>query len=302
MSSEIRVADLFCGPGGLTEGFKAFFDVSLAVDYDADACKTYRRNQSGVVRQRDIRDMSGAHKDFEGISGKIGGPDCKPFSKLNHRRDPNDPRIDLWKDFMRIVEEGNPDFFLFENVPTIFLEIKKALLKKSKELGYYTTCDILDASHYGVPQARKRWIVIGTKKPFAFPKPTYQETTVRDVFSKIVDNEGFFGTRPSTLAKFSKVPFGKWVAISAGKFRNAIRLDWDKPAPTVVNASKVYMIHPEGHRVITETEAAILQDFPTGYVFEGLKVSRCQQIADAAPSSFMRAIAEQIYTTQYKGA
>ena len=301
MISEKRVADLFCGAGGMTEGFKDFFDVSLAIDYDPDACNTYRTNQSGVVRQRDIRDISGGHKDFEGISGRIGGPDCKPFSKLNHRRDPDDPRIHLWKDFMRIVEEGNPDFFLFENVPTIFLDIKKALLKKSKELGYHTTYGILDTSDYGVPQSRKRWIVIGTKKPFAFPEPTYQVTTVREAFSKIVDNEGFFGTRPSTLEKFCTVPFGKWIAISAGKFRNAIRLSWDQPAPTIVNFSKVYMIHPNGDRVITETEAAILQDLPIDYPIFGTRKRRCQQIADVAPPGFMRAIAEQIYNSQYKG-
>lgn len=297
--SEIRVADLFCGPGGMSIGFNDYFDVSLAIDNKADPCKTYRTNLSGVVRQRDVRDLSGVQGDFDGISGTIAGPPCKPFSRLNTRKDPEDPRINLWKDYMRLVEETKVDFFLMENVPTIFAYVKKAILQKAKELGYHVTYGVLEASDYGVPQARKRWIVIGTKKPFAFPDPIITRLTVGDAFSGIENNSGFFNTREETLTKFSTVPFGKWVSISAGRFRNAIRLSWTEPSPTIVNVSKIYMIHPNGQRVITETEAAVLQDFPADYVFHGTKRSRCQQIADAAPPTLMRAIAEQIRRTQY---
>lgn len=298
--SEIQVADLFCGPGGMSIGFDEYFDVSLAIDHMADPCNTYRRNLTGVVRQRDVRDVSAVRGDFQGISGTIGGPPCRPFSKLNTRKDPNDPRQHLWKDFMRIVEESKVDFFLMENVPTIFAHIKQAILRKGKELGYYLTVGVLEASDYGVPQARKRWIVIGTRKPFAFPEPFTSRLTVRDAFDRIQDNTGFFNTREKTLAKFAGVPFGRWVPISSGRFRNAIRLSWNEPAPTIVNGAKVYMIHPDGHRVITETEAAVLQDFPADYQFQGPRRSRCQQIADAAPPTLMRAIAEQIYRTQYQ--
>jgi site-specific DNA-cytosine methylase len=298
--SEIAVADLFCGPGGMSIGFDEFFDVTLAVDHMADPCNTYRKNLTGVVRQRDVRNISAVGGDFQGVSAVIGGPPCRPFSKLNTRKDPNDPRITLWEDFMRIVEESKVDFFLMENVPTIFAYIKKAILRKARDLGYHTTYGVLEASDYGVPQARKRWIVIGTRKPFAFPEPVAHRLTVRDAFARIGSNDGFFNTREKTLAKFAHVPVGHWVPISSGRFRNAIRLSWDEPAPTIVNASKVYMIHPDGHRVITETEAAVLQDFPYDYQIEGNRRSRCQQIADAAPPSLMRAIAEQIYRTQYK--
>ena len=122
---------------------------------------------------------------------------------------------------------------------------------------------------------------------------------MRDAFNGIQENSGFFNTREETLEKFGDVPYGRWVPISAGRFRNAIRLSWTEPSPTIVNVSKIYMIHPEGHRVISETEAAVLQDFPADYHFFGDKRSRCQQIADAAPPTMMRAIAAQIYKTQY---
>jgi DNA (cytosine-5)-methyltransferase 1 len=293
--SEMSIADLFCGPGGASIGFNDFFDVTLAVDWKPDPCRTYRKNLTGVVKQKDIRNLSGSQKDFDGIMGVIAGPPCKPFSMLNTRKDPNDPRRNLWKDFMRIVEEVKPKFFLMENVPTIFNDIKKGILNEGKRLGYIVSHKILDSSNYGVPQTRKRWIVVGTKKPFAFPsaQPSIAKT-VKTAFDQIQENKGFGNTRPKTLERFSEVPVGKWVPISSGRFRNAIRLSWNHPAPTVINITKVYMIHPLEIRLITETEAAVLQDFPPDYGFVGNRTSRTQQIADAAPASLMRAIAKQL--------
>jgi DNA (cytosine-5)-methyltransferase 1 len=303
MSGDETIADVFCGAGGMSDGFGNFFDVTLAVDHAKDPCDTYRTNLGGVVRQKDVRNISGRQRDFDGIVGMIGGAPCKPFSRINTRKVPDDPRQHLWKDFMRLVEEVNPMFYLFENVPTIFAHIKKGILRKSKALGYYTTQGVLETADYGVPQARKRWIVIGTRKPFAFPKPTHLEhTTVRDAFAKIDHNDGYFNTRPETLAKLASVPVGKWVAITSGGFRSAIRLSWNQPSPTIVNVSKIYMIHPEEPRVITEREAAVLQGFPSSYDFKGAKRSRCQQIADAAPSRFMKVLAQQIHKTQFGGA
>lgn len=300
--SGLHVADLFCGPGGMSIGFNKFFDVTLAVDWKPDPCRTYRENLTGVVKQKDIRDLSGSQKDFDGIVGVIAGPPCKPFSKVNTRKKIDDPRKTLWIDFMRIVKEVKPAFFLLENVPTIFVEIKKAILRNAKALGYIVSEMILDASDFGVAQKRKRWIVVGTKKPFAFPKAQLNIKTVKAAFNQIQENKGFGNTRPETIERFSKVPVGKWVPISAGRFCNATRLPWHQPSPTVVNITKVYMIHPSENRIISETEAAVLQDFPSSYRFAGSRTSRAQQIADAAPASLMRAIAQQLQTTQFKGA
>ena len=299
--SEVRVADLFCGPGGMSIGFNDFFDVTLAVDWKPDPCETYRKNLTGVVKQKDIRNLSGSQRDFDGIMGVVAGPPCKPFSKVNTRKKANDPRKTLWVDFMRIVEEVKPDFFLLENVPTIFVEIKKAILRTAKALGYIVSETILDASNFGVPQTRKRWIVVGTKKPFAFPKVQPDPMTVKVAFNQIEENKGFGNTRPETTERFSNVPVGKWVPISKGRFCNATRLPWEQPSPTIVNITKVYMIHPFENRIISETEAAVLQDFPADYWFAGNRTSRAQQIADAAPASLMRAIAKQLRETQFKG-
>lgn len=296
----VCVADMFCGPGGMSLGFNEAFDVTFAVDWKPDPCKTYRHNLSGVVKQEDIRNLTGCQRDFDGIMGVIAGPPCKPFSKVNTRKRADDPRKTLWVDFMRIVEEVKPVFFLLENVPTIFTEVKRAILRTAKALGYIISETILDASNFGVAQTRKRWIVVGTRKPFAFPKAQLDLKTVKVAFNQIKENKGFGNTRPETIERFSKVPIGKWVPISASRFCNATRLPWDHPSPTVVNITKVYMIHPFENRIISETEAAVLQDFPFDYWFAGNRTSRAQQIADAAPASLMRAIAKQLQTTQFK--
>ena len=297
--NELCVADLFCGPGGMSIGFNEFFDVTFAVDWKSDPCETYRHNLSGVVKQQDIRNITGCQRDFDGIMGVIAGPPCKPFSKVNTRKKANDPRKTLWVDFMRIVEEVKPVFFLLENVPTIFVEIKKAILRTAKALGYIVSEAILDASNFGVAQKRRRWIVVGSRKPFAFPNGQSGPKTVKAAFNRIQENKGFGNVRPETIERFSKVPVGKWIAISKGRFCNAIRLPWNQPSPTVVNITKVYMIHPFENRIISETEAAVLQDFPSDYWFAGSRTSRAQQIADAAPASLMKAIAGQLQATQF---
>lgn len=300
--TETHVADLFCGPGGMSIGFNKHFNVTLAIDWKSDPCKTYRHNLSGVVRQQDIRNITGCQRDFDGIIGVIAGLPCQPFSTLNTRKNHNDPRRNLWKDFMRVVEEVKPTFFLMENVQTISNDIKMGILREGKRLGYIVSHKILDSSDYGVAQTRRRWIVIGTKKPFAFPEAQlYPAMTVRAAFSQIQENKGFGNPRPETIERFSGVPVGKWVPISNSRFRNAIRLPWNQPSPTVVNITKVYMIHPSENRIISETEAAVLQDFPANYWFAGNRTSRTQQIADAAPASLMRAIAKQLQATQFNG-
>lgn len=294
------IADLFCGAGGSSLGFEDHFDVSLAVDFDPNACRTYRKNLSGVVREKDVRDISGVRGDFKGIVGVIGGTPCKPFSRINTRKKADDPRIDIWKDFMRIVEEVKPQFFMIENVPTIFAYVKEGILREAKRLGYIVNSQVLNTADYGVPQARSRWIVVGSRKPFAFPQPTVsRHFTVREAFAQIKNNYGFQNRRPETSAKFKNVTKDVWVAISDGKFKNAIRLKLDRPSPTIVNIGKVYMIHPTENRTISLAEAAVCQDFPGEFEFTGTMTSQYEQVANAAPRSFMSTIAEKIQLSQF---
>jgi len=298
--SELQVADLFCGSGGMSLGFEDYFNVGIAIDHNKDACNTYRKNLSGVVRQEDVRNISGVRGDFDGIVGAIAGTPCKPFSRINTRKRFDDPRIGLWKDFVRIVAETKPEFCMIENVPTIFAYVKRGIVRELKKLGYNVIAKVLNTADYGVAQTRKRWIVVGTKRPFTFPNPTVTRyKTVRESFDEIENNYGFEKRRPETIAKFDKVTEHTWNPISDGSFNNAIRLQWDQPAQTIVNIGKVYMLHPELQSTITLAEAAKLQGLPNWFELTGTATSQYEQVANLAPPLFMSAIAEQIKISQF---
>jgi len=181
------VLDIFCGPGGLSLGFAlAGFDIVHSIDVDTDALSTIKLNHAKIhgakgednyhcAEKKDIRTVEAEKilQTFEGknfrVQGIIGGPPCRGFSSANTRtRNPENPYNSLYKDYIRLVEDLRPDFFMFENVVgllsmgkgEIIEDIKKKL---DEELGYVTDVAVLDASDYGVPQTRKRVIIIGIK-------------------------------------------------------------------------------------------------------------------------------------------
>ncbi len=199
------ILDIFCGPGGLSLGFAlAGFDIVHSIDLNAEALSTIRLNHAKLheakgednyhcAEEKDIRAVEAGEilQIFEGknfrVQGIIGGPPCRGFSSANTKtRNPENPYNSLYKDYIRLVEGLQPDFFMFENVigllsmgkGEIIEDIKKKLRDK---LGYVMDNAILDASDYGVPQTRKRVIIIGIKpdklKPecdgkIRFPKKT----------------------------------------------------------------------------------------------------------------------------------
>jgi len=179
------VLDIFCGPGGLSLGFAlAGFDIVHSIDIDEEALSTIKLNHAKIHEAKgehnyhsaevtDIRSVKteDISKIFEEkqyrVQGIIGGPPCRGFSSANTKtRNPENPYNSLYKDYIRLVEDLQPDFFMFENVVGLLSmgngEIIKDIEKKlHKDLGYVMDNKILDASDYGVPQTRKRVIIIG---------------------------------------------------------------------------------------------------------------------------------------------
>lgn len=175
------VLDLFCGAGGLSLGFeKAGFSVVCAIDNHHDPLLTYLNNRNKLKNKiklllEDISKLKGKNiisaasevikKPFK-IDVIIGGPPCQGFS-LRGNRKKNDPRDKLVFDFFRIVDEINPEVFIFENVVGISTknnrEFLKSIFDKITKINYNFSLDILDSSDYGVPQERKRLIIIGNK-------------------------------------------------------------------------------------------------------------------------------------------
>jgi DNA (cytosine-5)-methyltransferase 1 len=175
----MRIIDLFAGCGGLSTGFEmAGYEIPLAIEKDEWASETYRFNHpntkviTGDITQ--INNIKDLIKDYGDIDGVIGGPPCQGFS-LSGNRDKKDPRNSLFMDFVRLVSEIQPKFFMMENVPGI-LSMKTAnnesvvelVFQEYKKAGYNAKYKILNAAEYGVPQTRTRVIFIGIREDLNF--------------------------------------------------------------------------------------------------------------------------------------
>ena len=290
-----NVFEPYCGGGGTGLGFTPYFNITKAIDIKEEAVKTYQANHPNCkVKLCDIRNISGVYGDFEGITGVVGGPPCQPYSLLNLRKHNDDPRRELTAEFMRLVSEIKPRFWMIENVPYTPQETKAMVLKRGQELGYNVTPIYVNAADYGAAQYRKRWLAVGLKdKHWHIPKPT-QPKTVREALQGITTNWGLMKSNPQKLEQLSKTEVGTWKSVSNGKFKNGIRLSWDKPSPAVINLQKVYMVHPEELRNISLAEAAALQGFPPTYHWNGNRKEVAQMIANAMPVELSRSIASSL--------
>ncbi|MBE9092880.1 DNA cytosine methyltransferase [Tychonema sp. LEGE 07203] len=175
--------DLFAGAGGMTLGFEqAGFDVLASVEIDPIHCATHEFNfPMCSILCKDVAQLTGAEIRNKSAIGKreidvvISGSPCQGFSLMG-KRDVDDPRNSLIFHFLRLVLELKPKFFVMENVPGIVAgkhkELLNLLISSFGESGYQVeeNYQVLNAAHYGVPQARKRLFLIGCKKDFELPK------------------------------------------------------------------------------------------------------------------------------------
>jgi DNA (cytosine-5)-methyltransferase 1 len=190
----LRAIDLFCGAGGLTEGFKAAgYEITFALDRDKDSCETYRRNHPEVdLACASITDMTPdeiAERSGGRVDVVIGGPSCQTFSTHGRKRGwvpDGDDRNELWEHMLAVVERLKPRAFLLENVPGLVYwqngHMGETILKGFDALGYTASKEILLAADYGVPQRRRRIFIVGLRgeKPFKFPQQTHMGGWRRD--------------------------------------------------------------------------------------------------------------------------
>lgn len=174
---KLRLIDLFAGAGGFTLGFckTGRFEPVFANDFNAYAAKTYNANFGDHCQHGDINDLL-ASGSFQLPQAEvvIGGPPCQGFSLLNKQRE-GDSRKQLWRAFIEVVRRVRPIAFVMENVPELlasgeFVDIKN----HAESMGYLVTAGILNAADYGVPQRRKRAIVLASRiGRVPLPTPTH---------------------------------------------------------------------------------------------------------------------------------
>lgn len=324
--------DLFAGCGGMTRGFcdSGRFTPVFAVECDPDAAETYRENfGASHVVEVPIEDVA----VFPAADVVIGGPPCQGFSPLN-RDTVGFERRGLWREYVRALEQAEPQAFVMENVPELLVSAEYAEFKKRAEadLGFTVEEDVLNAADYGVPQRRRRAIAIGVKKGSpSWPAATHSESDWVSFRAAVEglplqpDGKAWHrarNPRPFSVRRYKAVPrdggdrfqmqknldragLGDlvprcWREKPTGTTDVFGRLWWDKPALTIrtefYKPEKGRYLHPSAHRPITVREAARCMSFDDGFVFPEHQsmTSVARQIGNAVPPLLARRIAEAL--------
>ncbi len=331
---QISAVDLFCGVGGLTHGLiLGGIDVRAGIDLD-EACRfPYESNNDAVFRSADVKELSAAvlrkllgSSDIQMLAGCAP---CQPFSTYSRtgRTERGDSDWDLVQSFGRIVRELQPQLVTMENVPAVqHHPVFKTFLEGIS--GYHVTWSTVDCEAIGVPQTRKRLVLLASRlgpEGLALHH-SGSNKTVRETISGLPKLRAgqVDPLDPLHIAcKLSDLnlrrirasrPGGTWrdwdPSLRAACHRKASgdtfpsvygRMEWDKPAPTMTTQCFGYgngrFGHPEQDRAITLREAAMLQTFPPDYRFvpEGEKVRFDlvgRQIGNAVPVRLGELIAD----------
>lgn len=280
----MAVVDLFCGCGGLSLGFiNAGFDVISAYDNWDDAIAVYRANFHHPVHKLDLSDVNLAIQEIAPLGADmiIGGPPCQDFSSAGNRNEDNG-RGGLTVCFASIVAGLHPEWFVMENVSRIVQTQKLVQARQIfHEAGYGLTQAVLDASLCGVPQSRKRFVLIGHlgeqdqfMEGILLAHLADHPMTVAEAFDGHLDFE-FYYRHPRSYARRGVFSVHEPSATIRGV---------NRPLPAG------YVLHPndpvdtlEGIRALTTEERARIQTFPAGFQFLGSRTNREQMIGNAVP-------------------
>lgn len=310
------LVDLFAGAGLLSYAFRQRgFEVSMAVESDPRAARTYRQNLGDHVVCADVRQLAPSGR----CDVLVGGPPCQGFSTLGKQR-PDDPRNRLALEFVRWAGELRPRLVVVENVePFPRTRVWREMAAGLEELGYDVNACCLVATDFGVPQRRKRSFTIASAiGPISVERTTYgAPRTVREAWEGLARTpDGWnwhYSPRPSDLARRRMrliPPGGSKRDLMARApdlcppswWRGRVeltdvwgRLRWDQPSNTIRtccnNASKGRYIHPEQDRVISLREAARLQSIPDAFTFDGYPIDIARQIGNSVPPPVGSAVA-----------
>lgn len=313
-----KVISLFAGCGGSSLGYDlAGCKVLAAVEFDKNAAAVYRANFPDTrLYEADIATLDPlvVLSDLWLEPGELdildGSPPCQGFSMAGKRR-LDDPRNRLFEEYVRFLKAIRPKAFVMENVPglvtgkmrAIFYEMVKAL----SEAGYEVRCRILNAVHYGVPQSRKRVILIGYRKDLELlpehPTPFSPPITFRKATENLTEHEMIQAPKGKALHTAKAIRAGESGADLHKRYRqkanefSLIRLSWDAPCPTVLKTlrpGQVGLLHPEENRFLSIGELKRVCSFPDDFILRGSFIDRWGRLGNAVPPLLTKAVAESI--------
>ena len=327
---------LYSGAGGLDQGFiEAGAEPLWANDCDPDAVESYRHNIGGHIVGGEIQavigELSGIRPDLV-----IGGPPCQGFSVAGQMR-PDDPRSKHVWTFLEVVRDLQPRAFVMENVKSLATNARWARLIANlrafaEESGFTTRLCLLNASHFGVPQARERMFLIGIRggsPSLPVARGTAAPRTVREALAGLPPfgapgNDSICTARvtPARQPVLRRSPYAGMLFNGQGR-----PLNLDAPSPTLPasmggnrtpiidqmelegRAEENWVIGyhrrlwegrrpnlrvPKRMRRLTVEEAAAIQAFPSSWQLSGRQSSRYRQAGNAVPPRLARAVADQV--------
>ena len=337
MGRDVVCVDLFCGCGGLTRGLRdAGIRVIKGVDMDGTARETYERNNPGsAFVQADLRDVS-SDEIVDGVERNgsdlllAGCAPCQPFSK-HTTGEGHDERRSLVRCMARMVEDILPEYVLMENVPgfdTKSNTYRAELMRVLNGNKYEVDDGVVNAADYGVPQARRRYVLLASRKGSldipagVIDKPRSVRNTIFH-FPKIRAGESHWHVKNHVAPALSEtnmerikatrrdggsmrdIPRSLWARCHRGHDGHTDtygRMRWDGPAPTLTcrctSFSNGRFGHPSQDRAISVREAAALQTFPDDYVFHSRMTANSRHIGNAVPVLVARAMGEAIIGSQ----
>ena len=319
-----RIVSLFSGAGGLDLGFeKSGFEIVAANEYDKSIWATYEKNHKAPLIKGDIRQIPS--QTFPECDGIIGGPPCQSWSEAGSLRGIDDPRGQLFYEYIRLIKDKRPKFFLAENVKGMMAnrhsEAVDGIVKQFEDAGYDVFIKLLNAADYGVAQDRKRVFYVGFRKDlwveFEFPKQYSYKLTFKHIIWDLKDSA--IPALDKNKTNGSRCNFlnheyftGAYSTIFMS--RNRVR-SWDEPAFTVQASGRQCQLHPQApkmikvdkndcrfvegseklYRRLSVREAARVQGFPDDFEFIYTNLQDAyKMIGNAVPVELAYAMAEQI--------
>lgn len=329
----MKLASLFSGVGGLDLGFvQAGFETIYANDISKDVWETYEKNLGINIDRRSLFNIPS--EDIPKVDGIIGGPPCQSWSLAGEMRGILDERGKLFYEYIRVIADKNPKFFVAENVPGISSRTHKGefykITKKMEELGYSISINTYDSRDYGVPQERRRVIIVGYQKDlgttFEPPIPTHSKEgwknldglstnkwrTIKEAIYDLPEAvPALDKNKPNPRVLFPNHEFmvGDFSSIYMSRNR---RRDWDQQSYTIQAGGRHAPLHPDScsmkkveddkweftgkdFRRLTVREAARIQTFPDEFIFYYNNVSQgYKMVGNAVPVGLAKAIGLKI--------
>ena len=320
---KLKIVSLFSGCGGLDLGFeKAGFEIIWSNEFDKAIWDTIALNFPHVpLDKRSIVDIPS--KEIPDCDGIIGGPPCQAWSEAGACRGIKDHRGQVFFEYIRVLKDKQPLFFLAENVSGILAHIHKEayqkILNEFSSAGYNVNAKLVNVKYYNVPQDRERVIIVGyhkkISKTYDFPQKSNKLLTLKDAIGDLPEPKPALKYN-KTNGENLKIPNHEYMI---GNFstiymsRNRVR-NWDEQSFTIQAGGRHAPIHPQApkmkfieqnkrefvkgkeplYRRLSVRECARIQTFPDNFIFKYSDVADgYKMVGNAVPVEFARILAEK---------